>query len=123
MKRTRHTPEQIVNKFRKTRVMFDKEATETIEVIDFQPGKSYTLRVHNCGCEYRPTVGIRPFGTGRGSEITFDFAATPLTFGAEVMNTLVGWMMKGAFMKAVRIGYADPKAAAENIAAETSAAH
>jgi hypothetical protein len=104
-------------RFRETRVMFGREATETMEVVDFQPGRSYTLRANNCGCEYRTVVSVRPAAAaGGGSQITFDFMGTPLTFGAKVMGTLMGWMIKGACVKAIRQDLADLKAKVENAA-------
>lgn len=111
-------PVGVGTRFRETRVMFGKEATETMEIVDFQPGRSYTLRAQNCGCEYRTTVSVRPGvgaagGGSGGSEITFDFAGTPLTFAARVMGTLMGWMMRGACEKAIRQDLLDLKKAAE----------
>ncbi len=100
-------------KFRETRVMFGKEASETMEVVEFQPGKSYTLQAKSCGCEYRTTVSVKPAAGGRGSEITFDFNGTPLTFGAKVMSAAMGWMMKGACVKAIKQDLGDLKKAVE----------
>lgn len=105
--------------FRETRVMFGKEATETMEVVEFQPGRSYTLRALNCGCEYRTTVSVKPVAAGHATpdekscEISFDFAGTPLTFGSRVMNVLMGWMVKGMCVKAIKSDMADLKSAAE----------
>lgn len=101
-------PVGVGTKFRETRVMCGKEATETMEVVDFQPGRSYTLQARSCGCEYRTTVSVLPVGSG--SEITFDFTGTPQTFGAKVMGALMGWMVKGACVKAVRGDLGDIKA-------------
>lgn len=105
-------PVGVGTKFRETRVMFGKEATETMEVVDFQPGRSYTLAAASCGCEYRTVVSVRP--AGAGSEVTFDFSGRPLSFGAKVMSALMGWMMKGACMKAVRQDLSDLKVAVES---------
>lgn len=105
-------PVGLGTKFRETRIMFGRQATETMEVIDFQPGRSYTLAATNCGCQYRTVVSVRP--SPSGSEITFDFTGTPLTFGARLMTGLMGWMAKGACLKAIRKDLADLKAAAEN---------
>lgn len=106
-------PVGIGTRFRETRVMFGKEASETMEVVDFQPGRSYTLRAHNCGCEYRTKVSVGAASGGAGSELTFEFAGTPLTTVAKVMSGLMGWMMKGACVKAIRQDLADVKKAAE----------
>ncbi|MBW7904147.1 MAG: SRPBCC family protein [Phycisphaerae bacterium] len=110
-------PVGVGTRFRETRVMFGREATETMEVVAFQPGRSYTLRASNCGCEYRTVVSVRPAAAGDGgSEVTFDFTGAPLTFGAKVMAALMGWMVKGACLKAIRQDLADLKTEVENAA-------
>jgi carbon monoxide dehydrogenase subunit G len=108
-------PVGVGTKFRETRVMFGTEATETMEVVELHPGRSYTLSAASHGCEYRTIVSVRPAGTG--SEVTFDFSARPSTFGAKVMGALLGWMMKGACVKAVRQDLADLKSALEQSSA------
>ncbi len=123
-----HGPVGVGTKFRETRVMFGKEATETMEIVGFEPGRSYTLRAFNCGCEYKTTVSVRPAGSGgaRGaggvgsagaSEITFDFSAVPQSFGARVMSAAMGWMMKGTCVKMIRQDLTSLKAALEKPAA------
>jgi hypothetical protein len=109
-------PLGVGTKFRETRVMFGKEATETMEVVEFQPGRSYTLRAHNCGCEYKTTVSVQPGADGRTSQVRFDFGATPLSLGAKVMGALMGWIMKGACVKAIRQDLNDIKTHVETIA-------
>lgn len=110
-------PVGVGTRFRETRVMWGKEATETMEVVEFQPGRSYTLRAQSCGCEYRTVVSVRPAPTGGGSEVTFDFTGTPLTFGARIMAALMGWMMKGACVKAIGQDLGDLKADLEKTTA------
>lgn len=109
-------PAGVGTKFRETREMFGREATETMEIVDFQPGRSYTLYANACGCEYRTVVSVKP--AAGGSEVTFSFKATPLSTGAKIMNTLMGWMFKGACVKAVRQDLADLKAAVEKAGAK-----
>jgi carbon monoxide dehydrogenase subunit G len=111
-------PVRVGTRFKETRVMFGKEATETMEVVDLQPGRSYTLLANSCGCEYRTTVSVAADPSGRGSTISFDFSARPLSFGARLMSALMGWMMKGACVKAVRQDLTDLKTSLE--AAPTS---
>lgn len=104
-------PPGVGTRFRETRVMFGKEATETMEVVEFQPGRSYTLAANSCGCEYRMTVSVRPKGSQ--SEVAMTFDAHPLNFGAKVMSALTSWMAEGACVKAMKQDLADIKAAAE----------
>jgi len=104
-------PVGVGTKFRETRVMFGKEATETMEVVDFQPGRSYTLSATGCGMEYRTVVSVRPIGAG--SEVSIEFNGTPLTFVARFMCVLMGWMVKSAGVKAMKKDLADLKGAVE----------
>lgn len=39
-------------RFRETRVMFGKQATEEMEVVDFVPGRSYSVAAESCGARY-----------------------------------------------------------------------
>ena len=108
-------PVGVGTRFRETRVMFGREATETMEVVDFQAGRSYTLRAATCGCEYRTAVSVRPADSG--SEVTFDFSGRPLTFIGRVFGSLMGWMMRGVCVKAIKQDLADLKAAVEKAGA------
>src|SRR5688572_28224488 len=51
-------------RFRETRIMFGKEATETMEVVDWNPPSHYTLECNSCGCLYRSTVSCKADGDG-----------------------------------------------------------
>lgn len=105
-------------KFRETRVMFGKDATATMEVIDFQPGRSCTLGSTECGCEYRKVVSVRPAGGGAGgTELTLDFSGKPLTFFAKLMSPLQSLMVKKVGAKALKKDLADLKAFLEKPAA------
>lgn len=102
-------------RFRETRVMFGREMDAVMEVVEFQPGRSYTLLSPNNGCEFRTVVSVRPAGSG--SEITMRFRSTPLSLGAKVMDTLMAWLFKGACVKAAGQDLADLKAAVEQTGA------
>lgn len=105
-------PVGLGTKFRETRVMFGKEATETMEVVDFQPGRSYTLRAYNCGCEYKTTVSVKSAG-GTESEIEFDFSGQPRTIFAKVMTLAMGWLMNGTCVKMIKKDLTSLKMAVE----------
>lgn len=104
-------PVGVGTRFRETRVMFGKQATETMEVIDFKPGRSYTLGATSHGCTYRTTLTVRP--VANGSEVELDFVGTPLSFSRKIMAALMGWMINKACTKAVRQDLADLKASVE----------
>jgi len=86
-------------RFKETRIMFKREATETMEVIEWNPPSHYTLQANSCGCLYTSKISIRPDGNGSIVEMSFD--AAPQTFMAKVMGVLMGWMMKGTCRKMI----------------------
>lgn len=105
-------PVGLGTRFRETRVMFGKEASETMEVTAFDPPRSYTLSAASHGCSYLSTVSVAP--EGAGSRLSMTFAGTPLTVGAKVMSALMGWMIVGSCRKAMQQDLADIGAAAES---------
>lgn len=119
-----HTPGPMAKgtRFSETRVMFGKEATATMEIIDFQPGRSYTTLSSQGGCEYRMIVSVRPSGGmgggASGSELRFDFSGKPLTFLTKLMSPLQSLMVKTVGAKALRKDIADLKAALEKNSAQ-----
>lgn len=83
-------------KFRETRVMFGKEATETMEVTGFNPPHEYQLRAGSCGARYDSIVRFDPDGAGTLATITLTI--TPQSLFAKLMQPL-GWMMNGMLKK------------------------
>src|SRR5262245_14688938 len=57
-------PVGVGTKFRETRMMFKREATEQMEVVAFDRPKLVELRAISCGAEYRSTFRVAPDGTG-----------------------------------------------------------
>lgn len=98
-------------RFRETRVMFGKEATEEMEIIDMVPGERYTTEAESCGCRYESVISVVP--AGEGSRLTMSFDATPLTFVGRVMSVVMWPLFKGTMRKAIRADLADIKRAAE----------
>jgi uncharacterized protein YndB with AHSA1/START domain len=81
-------PVRAGTRFRETRKMFGKEATEEMEILSLDAPKSYTVGCDNHGCRYRTEIRVEP--RGQGSELSMTFRAEPLTFMAKAM----GFMMK-----------------------------
>jgi carbon monoxide dehydrogenase subunit G len=74
-------------RFRETRKMFGRDATEEMEITAFDPPRSYTMECKNHGCHYVSEFRVKP--TAAGSELELSFQARPLTFFAKVMGTLM----------------------------------
>lgn len=100
--------------FKETRVMFGKEATETMTFAEFDPPRGYTFTAESCGCRYITRFGFEP--DAGGTRVTAEFGHEPLTFGARVMGVLMGWMMTRMIRKCFAQDLAELKKAAETTA-------
>lgn len=94
-------------RFKETRKMFGKEATETMEVVEFSPDSSFTLGAESCGTRYRTTFSFTP--KEGGTEVEFRFLATPLTLTAKVMGAIMMPFMKKMLHKCVMQDLQDVK--------------
>lgn len=99
-------------RWRETRVMFGREATEEMEITEFRPGESYTSEAASCGCLYRCTLAVAPEGSG--SRLMASFEATPMTFVARLMGALTMPLMRKAVVKAFDQDLAGIKASVES---------
>ena len=88
-------PIGVGTRFRETRVIFKKEATEEMEITAFEPPRRYALTAVSCGCRYETEVTCEPEGaSGKKTVVRMTFEATPLSFVAKVMSVLMRPMMK-----------------------------
>ncbi len=85
-------PVGVGTRFRETRVMFGREATEEMEVTAFEAPHRYVLGCENHGCRYASEFLLTP--EGGGTKVTMSFEATPLTLMAKIMSVLTRPMMK-----------------------------
>ncbi len=81
------TPVDLGTRFRETRIMFKQEATEELEVTQFDRPNSYSLDCENHGCRFHTQIRFKP--NGSGTDIEMSFEATPLTAVAKVMSSLM----------------------------------
>jgi carbon monoxide dehydrogenase subunit G len=78
-------------RFRETRMMFGREATEEMEITAFEPGRSYEISCHSCGAMFHTTFRFDPEGTGTIVSATFTTRA--LSWFAWLMKPLSALMM------------------------------
>jgi hypothetical protein len=71
-------------KFRETRVMFGKEATETMEITDVHPERSMTISATSCGSFFSTVFRLIPRGGGTLIEQVTSWRA--LTFMARFIS-------------------------------------
>lgn len=91
-------PVGLGTKYKETRIVFRREATETFEFTAFEPGKRYELTANSCGAEYRADHRFTPEGAGTRVDVTFD--ARAVSFFAKLFSPLARLMM-GTMRKCV----------------------
>jgi carbon monoxide dehydrogenase subunit G len=102
----------IGTKWRETRTMFGKEATEVMWVTEYERNVSYVAEAESHGAHYRSSYRFTP--EGRGTRVTMSFEGTPRTFGARVAGVL-GVLFAGATKKALHQDLTDLKRACETV--------
>ncbi len=83
-------------RWRETRKIMGKEATEEMWISDWRPGSGYTVSCESCGCSYVTDISFSP--SGGGTEVVMSMKVKPLTFVAKLM-TPIGWLFSGMFKK------------------------
>jgi uncharacterized protein YndB with AHSA1/START domain len=99
-------------RFRETRVMFGKEASETMEVVEHEHARRYVLAAESCGMRYRSVFEFEPERGGAATRVRIRMEATPVSLAAKLMAPLSGLMAK-ACAKALAADCADLKAVCE----------
>jgi len=101
-------------KWEETRVMFGKEAKETMWITDVIEGRSYMTRAESHGSIYETKMEV--IEKDQGCHLFMEFNGIPQTMGAKIMIGLMGFMFKGATEKALMKDLEDIKQAAEAMA-------
>ncbi len=105
-------------RWRETRVVFKKHATEELEITGFESGRSYTVGCESCGCEYACTFRFEP--EGDGTRVDFEMEYRPVTFFAKLMTPL-SVLMSGAMKKCMEKDIDQLTVAAESSGLATGA--
>ena len=98
-------------RWRETRVMFGKTATEEMEVTGMDPGTSYTVEADNHGVHYTSVLSVDPTATGATVIMHFDAVARGLL--NRTLGAAVGRFFEGQTRKHLQQDLADICAAAE----------
>ncbi len=87
-------------RWRETRTMFGREATEEMWVTDLRQPAFYEVAAASHGTEY---LSRYDFVDGpEGTIVSLTFTGTPRSTTAKAMNVLTGWMAKGQVAKMLR---------------------
>lgn len=100
--------------WKETRVMFGREATESMEVTEIDEGRSYVVESLSRGLLYRSIMRVEP--TGESCHVAWEFGAEAQSTGAKLMS-VVGKLFEGSMRKALLRDLDDIAAAAETAGA------
>ena len=95
-------------KWRETRTMFGKEATETMWITDSEEYKYYQTRAESHGSIYKGRMIIEE--EAGDLILKMQFSARPVTLMARILSVLLGFMMKGPTKKLLLNDLRDVKA-------------
>ena len=104
-------PIGVGSRFRETRRMFGREASEEMEITIFDPPQDYSLRAFSHGTEYRTRF---EFTLEHGAtRVKVIFEGRPQSLMAKVMSVFMGGLAKRTVINMIRQDLLDGKAAAE----------
>jgi len=103
---------RVGTRWRETRTMFGREATEEMSVSALVPGRSYTVVADSSGMTFESTLEVLSAGD-HVCILRMTFSGEPRTTVSRVMSATVGRMFLGATRKAAEQDLADIAAAAE----------
>lgn len=98
-------------RWRETRMLFGKEAIETMTISAEEPGQWYEVLADNHGTAYRTRVSVD--GSNGQTTLSMQFTATPLTLPARLMSGL-GYLFRGQVRKMLQQDLADIRQASEH---------
>ena len=99
-------PVGIGTRWRETRTLFGRDATEEMEFTEFERPCRYVVEAESCGCHYRTEYLFH--AQGDGTCVSMEMQTRPLTFFARGMS-LIGFLMKGVMVKCFEADLKDCK--------------
>jgi hypothetical protein len=86
-------------KWEEARVMFGKEATETMWITDAVEGEYYSTRAESHGSVYISTLSVKE--DNGGTNLSMSFTGKPQTLIAKSLSFLMAPLIKGSIKKAL----------------------
>lgn len=80
-------------RWRETRIMFGREATEEMWISQFEPNRRYLIEAESHGAHYFTEFRFSPVGQD-ATHVEVEFTAKPLGLLAKMMSPLSGLMAK-----------------------------
>lgn len=92
-------------RWRETRTMFGRAATEEMWVTDAEELRSYEVAASSHGTDYLSRYTFEE--VSGGTRVTVTFRGEPHSLAAKGMNLLTGWLAKGTVVKMLQQDLAD----------------
>ncbi len=105
-------PLDVGTRWRETRMMFGKSATEEMVVTDVRDGRSYTTAADGKGAYYTSVISVAPRGAA-GATVSMSLGAEPKGLGSRVLAATIGRLFVGPTTRAIGKDLDDVAAAAE----------
>ncbi|NVK11062.1 MAG: SRPBCC family protein [Gammaproteobacteria bacterium] len=91
--------------WRETRLMYGKEATEEMRIVESVEGEYYVAEASNHGALYRSKFSVKP--TTHGCDLSMSFEAEAQTWFAKIMNVIFSRMMRKSLLTMIEKDLAD----------------
>lgn len=99
-------------RWRETRTMFGKQATEEMEVTTVEPERAYTTVAQHGNTRYVSSLRVEPLGEGR-CQLSMTFEGTSSSTVGRLLTATVGRLFAGSTRKMVEQDLHDIAVAAE----------
>lgn len=86
-------------RWEETRTILGRDTTEILEVVEVDPGRSYTVEAESLGQGFRSVITVEP--SPLGSVITMSFTSEPAGTVSKVLAGTVGKLFEGGTKKAL----------------------
>ena len=101
-------------KWKEKRIMFGKEASETMWITGVEHEKWYEVAASSHGADYLTRIMLEP--VGGDTLLSMSFNARPQTIGGKLMYLALGFLFRGATKKALQQDLTDIRLVAERSA-------
>jgi carbon monoxide dehydrogenase subunit G len=99
-------------KWIETRIMYGKEATETMWITDGVENEFYQTQAESHGSVYVSKLSLK--ADGNYTQLTLSFSGKAQTVSAKILSTLMGFLIKGSMKKVIRKDLNDIKTHVES---------
>jgi carbon monoxide dehydrogenase subunit G len=99
-------------RWRETRTMFGRTATEEMEVTSIDDNRSYVTEANSHGAHYRTVMTVEPVASGK-SRLSTTFGAEPHGMVTKVVAATIGRLFERSTRKALEQDLAEIAAAAQ----------